>query len=92
MGTREPCHAKRVKISFKNKIVIPITSKASNKVHSGVKFSKFGNAVWFLLFVIGGDLYLQLIFEKYIIIIDLERWVSYNEKQHTYFWGQLFNF
>ena len=38
-----------------------------------------------------GDLYLQLIFEKHIIIKDLERWVTYNEKQHTYFWGQLFN-
>ncbi len=44
-----------------------------------------------LVFVIGGDLYLQLIFEKHIIIKDLERWVSYNEEQHTYFWGQLFN-
>ena len=43
-------------------IVIPITSKASNKVHSGVKFSKFGNAVWFLLFVNKEKLYYLKLF------------------------------
>ena len=58
-------------MSAKFQIMLYITSETSNKVHSGVKISNFGNAVWFLLFVKQGNLYCAnfLFFEKNIIDI-----------------------
>ena len=47
-------------------IVMLLRANASNKVHSGVKFFKFGNAVWFLLFVRKGKLYCVIWFLKLI--------------------------
>ena len=40
-----------IHFSLNYKLCCILRANASNKVHSGVKFSKFGNAVWFLLSV-----------------------------------------